>query len=95
MVLLRWSVEVRADLQRLYDLLTPVNRRAAARVAHHLRSATIPLLQHPRMGVRLERYEPREVRRLIVGDYELRYAVKGREIVVLNLWHTREDQSRN
>jgi hypothetical protein len=51
------------------------------------------LLQyHPRLGVRLPEFSPREVRRLFVDDYELRYEIRGNTIFIINLWHTREDR---
>jgi hypothetical protein len=40
----------------------------------------------------LEEFSPREVRRLIVDDYELRYEVTDDTLTVLALWHTREDR---
>ena len=35
---------------------------------------------------------PRDVRRVIVGDYELRYEVTENLIYILRLWHAREDR---
>jgi hypothetical protein len=32
------------------------------------------------------------VRRLFVDDYELRYEILGDLIIVVRLWHTREDR---
>lgn len=50
------------------------------------------LLHAPRMGERVEEYEPREVRKFFVGSYEMRYELKGEEILIVRLWHTREDR---
>ena len=47
---------------------------------------------HPRIGVRLAEFEPREVRRLILGDHELRYEVRDDELVILRIWHVHEDR---
>jgi plasmid stabilization system protein ParE len=47
---------------------------------------------HPRLGVRLREFEPREVRRVLVGDYEIRYELKGKDVLILRLFHTREDR---
>lgn len=88
----RWTVEARSDLVRLHHSLAPVNRGAAARIVQSLRAAPGPLREHPRLGGRLNRYSPREVRRIIVGDYELRYEIAGDSVIVLNIWHTREDR---
>lgn len=88
----RWTAEARSDLVRLYEFLAHVNRAAAVRIVRSLQAAPAQLRSHPRLGSRLDRYAPREVRRLIVEDYELRYEVTAQTIFVLNLWHTREDR---
>ncbi|WP_284993740.1 type II toxin-antitoxin system RelE/ParE family toxin, partial [Escherichia coli] len=50
------------------------------------------LLTNPRVGEQLFQFEPREVRRILVGQYEMRYEIQGDTIYVLRLWHTREDR---
>jgi len=50
------------------------------------------LLTNPRLGEQLFQFEPREVRRLLVGKYEMRYEVVRDTIYMLRLWHTREDR---
>ncbi|HEX7577956.1 MAG TPA: type II toxin-antitoxin system RelE/ParE family toxin, partial [Verrucomicrobiae bacterium] len=75
---------------RLYDFLAQVNKRAAARTVQSLTAAPIRLLEHPRIGEKLEEFEPREVRRILVGHYEMRYEIRESTIYVLRLWHTRE-----
>jgi plasmid stabilization system protein ParE len=75
---IRWTSEARSDLVRLYDFLAPVNRQATARAVQSLRAAPARLLRdNPRLGPRVEGFAPREVRRLFVGDYELRYDTSG------------------
>jgi hypothetical protein len=54
--------------------------------------APTKLLGHPRLGERLDEFAPREVRRFLVGHYEMRYEINGSVIYVLRLWHTREDR---
>jgi hypothetical protein len=49
-------------------------------------------LTNPRVGEQLFQFEPREVRRILVGQYEMRYEIQGDTIYVLRLWHTREDR---
>ena len=87
-----WTEKAVDDLARLHEFLAPANARAAA-AAVAIRSlvrAGGRLAELPRVGERLERYEPREVRRLVVASYELRYEVKGAEVIVLRVWHARE-----
>jgi plasmid stabilization system protein ParE len=88
----KWSSKALADLDRLFAFLAPVNRRAAARTVQSLVAAPARLLEHPRLGERLEEFEPREVRRILVGKYEMRYELRDSIIYVLRVWHTREDR---
>ena len=89
---LQWTSKALADLARLYEFLAPVNRSAAARTVQSLTGAPANLLVNPRLGERLEEFEPREVRRLLVGRYEMRYEVQENSIYILRIWHTREDR---
>ena len=89
---IRWTAEARSDLARLYECLALSNVAAAARAVQLLQAAPARVRDHPRLGSRLDRYAPREVRRLFIGDYELRYEIQADTIIVLNLWHTREDR---
>lgn len=50
------------------------------------------LTELPRIGERRGRYPRREVRRIFIGDYELRYELTTSTVIVLRLWHTREDR---
>ncbi|WP_027367659.1 type II toxin-antitoxin system RelE/ParE family toxin [Desulfocurvibacter africanus] len=89
---LKWASKALSDLARLYDFLAPVSREAAARTVQALTVAPSSLLNNPRIGEKLEEFEPREVRRILVGRYELRYEIRESVIYVLRLWHTREDR---
>ena len=50
------------------------------------------LRDNPRIGFRLAELEPRDVRRVILGQYELRYELGEDIVYVLRLWRTREDR---
>jgi plasmid stabilization system protein ParE len=89
---LKWTDKALSDLTRLYEFLAPVNKDAAARTVQSLAAAPITLLANPRIGEKLEEFEPREVRRILVGHYEMRYEIQESAIYVLRLWHTREDR---
>lgn len=79
-----------SDLARLHDFLEPVSELAAARVVQSLTAAASKLPANPRIGRRLDQFEPREVRRIFVEDYEMRYEIVGSAIYVLRIWHTKE-----
>lgn len=90
---IQWTSKASSDLLRLHEHLRPVAPEAAARVVQQLAQAPDRLLDYPRLGEKLEAFEPREVRRIIVGNYEMRYEIAGGAIVILRLWHCRENRS--
>src|SRR5436309_10039448 len=89
----QWTSKATADLVRLHAFLEPVAPDAAARIIQQLAKAPNRLLDYPRIGEKLEAYEPREVRRIIVGSYEMRYEIAAGTIFILRLWHSRENRS--
>jgi plasmid stabilization system protein ParE len=91
-VRLIWTGKALDDLARLHAFLAGVNPQAAAAVLRRLKTAPRLLQAQPRLGAALHEYEPREVRRLFIDDYELRYEVKADALWLLRLWHTREDR---
>lgn len=89
---LKWTSKALSDLVRLYEFLAPANKVAAVRVVQALTEALSILLTNARLGEQLFQFEPREVRRILVGQYEMRYEIQGDTVYVLRLWHTREDR---
>jgi len=89
---LKWTSKALSDLARLYDFLAPVNKPAAAHTVQALAAAPASLLVNPRIGEKLDEFDPREVRRILVGKYEIRYEIQESTIYMLRLWHTREDR---
>lgn len=88
----KWTSKALSDLTRLYEFLAAVNKPAAVRAVQSLTKAPTILLANPRIGERLFEFEPREIRRLLVGHYEIRYEIQQSTIYILRLWHTREDR---
>ena len=89
---LKWTSKGLSDLARLHEFLAPVNPAAAARAVQSLTAAPLGLRGNPRIGLRLEEFDPREVRRMLVGSYEMRYEIQDDTIYILRIWHTREDR---
>ncbi len=89
---LRWTSRALSDLARRHEFLSLVNPPAAVRTVQMLAGAPTSLLTHPRIGEALEEFSPREVRQILVGQYEMRYEIQDGVIYVLRLWHTREDR---
>lgn len=89
---LRWSARALSDLARLYEFLAPANRQAAIRIDESLTTASYRLSQYPQIGERLEQFEPREIRHIFVGKYEMCDELKGQAIRILRLWHSRQQR---
>ena len=89
---LKWTSKALSDLARLYEFLAPVDRQAATRIVQSLTAAPLRIIEHPRIGEQLEEFTPREVRRILVGKYEVRYELHKSAIYILRIWHTREDR---
>ncbi len=75
---IKWTAKALSDLTRLHAFLASVNTTAAAQVVQALVAAPARLGIHPRLGERLDEFEPREVRRILVGNYEMRYGLLNR-----------------
>lgn len=89
---LKWTSKALSDIARLYEFLAAVNKPAAVRTVQQLTGAACMLLANPRIGERLEEFEPRDVRRIQIGHYEMRYEIADSTLFLLRLWHTREDR---
>ena len=89
---LKWTSRANLDLARLHAFLDPVDPAAAADAVDLILSGVESIAAHPRLGRRLFLYDPREVRRLVVADYEVRYELTARDIYILRLWYVREDR---
>ncbi|WP_312240946.1 type II toxin-antitoxin system RelE/ParE family toxin [Pantoea sp.] len=89
---IKWTAKALSDLARLHEFLAKANPQAAAKTVQLLAASPRQIAKHPRLGERLEEFEPREIRRLLVGSYELRYELCDATLYILRLWHTREER---
>jgi plasmid stabilization system protein ParE len=89
---LKWTNKGLSDLARLLEFLVPVNKAAAIRAVQSLTKAPEQLLANSRIGEKLFEFERREVRRILVGQYEMRYEIQNETLYVLRLWHTRQER---
>ncbi|MEZ8103413.1 type II toxin-antitoxin system RelE/ParE family toxin [Vibrio bivalvicida] len=87
---IKWTSKALSDLSRLYEFLAAADTTAAAKTVRSLTSAPDILSDQPRLGERLDAFEPREARRLLVSNYEMRYEIQEYTLYVLRIWHTRE-----
>jgi plasmid stabilization system protein ParE len=87
-----WTTKAATGLVRLYEFLSMINKAAAASVVQTLTKAPVQLMLHPKIGQKVDGFDAREVRRILVGDYELRYELTQTHVYVLRIWHTRENR---
>ena len=89
---LRWTPLAYSDLRRFHAFLEPVNSRAAALAVQLIVSRAERIPEQPRLGERLPRFAEREVRRVLVEKYEIRYELGDTDVTLLRVFHTREDR---
>ena len=89
---LRWAQAAYADLRRIHEFLEPVNAVAAARVVRAVASRVRRIPAQPRLGEKLTGFGERDVRRVLVQRYEVRYEIVESDIYVLRAFHAREDR---
>ncbi|MGY0558035.1 MULTISPECIES: type II toxin-antitoxin system RelE/ParE family toxin [unclassified Lysobacter] len=89
---LQWTAQATSDVTRLHGFLLAANPGAATRTVQALIAVPWRLREQPRLGERLDEFDPREVRRILVGHYEMRYEIHASGLYVLRVWHTRENR---
>lgn len=89
---LRWAQAAYGDLRRIHEFLEPVNPVAAARSVRTVLGRVRRIPVQPRLGERVAGFDEREVRRVLIQGYEVRYEVAGSDIYILRIFHTREDR---
>lgn len=89
---IRWTSAAYGDLQRLHAFLDPVDPAAATQAVRFIVRRIERIPGQPRLGERLPRFGAREVRRVLAGHYEIRYELRGTDVIVLRIFHAREDR---
>lgn len=77
------------DFARLREFIQKKNPQAAQKASRQLKKNIQSLVDQPNMGTAVEELE--DFRELLARDYIVRYRVLPNEIVILNIWHTKED----
>jgi len=78
------------DLARLREFIAQHSPTAAQRVGRRLRGAIQRLVATPQIGRPLPDLTG-EIRELIFGRYVVRYKVRMNSLVILRIWHGKED----
>ena len=92
-VKLVYAPEAVADLTRLRAFVAEQNPAAAARIAAELIARIEHLCAFPHLGRAVrEAPQPDVVRDMVFGNYVVRYSEHANALVVLRIWHHREDR---
>ncbi|VAW94459.1 hypothetical protein MNBD_GAMMA22-3061 [hydrothermal vent metagenome] len=88
-----YTPEAIRDLIRLRQFIEQKNPQASKRIADVIRKGIKQLRTFPNIGVEVEEApNPEIVRDLILGNYIIRYLLKTNEVLILRLWHHKENR---
>lgn len=88
-----WSATARDDLIRLREFIHPHNPRAAQKSSEKILKAAKLILDNPAIGTQIEGRQDYElVTPFGQNNYILRYQIIEQTIVILKIWHSREDR---
>lgn len=95
-MIINFTEEAIQDLARLREFIAIKNPHAAKRVAIDLRKGIEKLVHFPELGVKVQNApKPDKIRDLFVNDYTIRYLISPATIVILRVWHDKEDARSN
>jgi plasmid stabilization system protein ParE len=96
---LNWLPAALSDLARLREFISIHNPAAANRAASSIRVGAGQLLDHPHLGKSVEDINNPNLRDLFIpfgqGGYWLRYLIRQEDIVIVRIWHGRENRNTN
>nr|WP_244634469.1 type II toxin-antitoxin system RelE/ParE family toxin [Pantoea agglomerans] len=79
-------------MERIYRFALQYSCQHADDVLDRLITGSAGLKAHPAIGIQQVRYEPREVRKVILDDYEIHDELRDNAIYIVDLWHTKEER---
>lgn len=89
-----WELGAVDDLARLREFLQTKNPKAAVNAARRIVEAANLLLEQPYLGHPIE--DMPEFHKLFIpfgkNGYEIKYRLNDEKIIILRVWHAREDR---
>lgn len=89
-----WLPQAQGDVQRLFDFLLERDPLAAERAARAIQTGARRLAEHPQIGRPMNDESGR--RELLVpfgaGAHVIRYLSRSESVVVIRVWHSREER---
>ena len=89
-----WEPGALNDLTRLREFIQPHNPKASANAAKRIIAAANLLLDHPHLGHPISDLPEFNELPIPFGKrgYVMRYRIAAGKIIILRVWHTREDR---
>jgi len=94
MAVLRWAPDALDDLERLYDFIAIHSADAAQNAIETILSVATTLSDFPEAGrprASVSQFRELPVRFGAKG-YVVRYRIHGDEVIIIRVWHAREDR---
>ena len=86
-----WSELAKADLRSIHDFIASNSPHYAKKIAQDLREKTVILERLPRIGNKIPELGDDDIRELSLHAYRIIYQIKGQDIVVLTVVHSRRN----
>lgn len=94
-MILSFTRLAQADLVRLREFIAKHSELSAERVSTQLLKGIMLLTKQPRLGRRVAKGDgedaPDEIRDWMAGNYVVRYLIADKRVIVLRVWHQREN----
>jgi addiction module RelE/StbE family toxin len=87
----RWTRLALADLQSSFEHIAERNPGAAQALLARIRGAVRKLRELPNVGRLVPERRAQGYREIVVPPYRLVYAIAGRAVHILRVWHGRRD----
>lgn len=85
----RWSRRALSELAQVRDYIERDSSANAGHVVRQITAAARRLEKYPLSGHVIEQWNDRERREVIVGSYRLMYRIRGAQVIVFGIRHTR------
>ena len=87
---IKWTNKAVEDINLVFAELSAQDTDKALKVVKSLVEAPQQHKQQMRMGERSDHFGTKDVRRMLVGEYEMRYELRDKTPFILRVWHTKE-----
>ncbi|MFK8013302.1 MAG: type II toxin-antitoxin system RelE/ParE family toxin [Marinicellaceae bacterium] len=90
---LSFSKDARSDLERLKEFIASKNPTTAFRIINEVIDRINKLVNFPDLGIQVKKAPvPDALRDLYILDYHIRYLKLSKTIIIVRVWHQKENR---